>query len=311
MNGKLDRTALTERAFAHDRRASTPGRTSSAHERPVPAGDGALAALAKVFGEALSGVDADADTDFFVAGGDSIIAITVVNRARALGLPITPRDVFLLRTPRALAAHVRTHAPPVTAPVRHEDGPLTPTPIILRQRELGGSLARFAQARTLVAPEGIRFEDVERAANAVVAAHPMLRLRLRTEHGVWTLRTDPPHPITVTRPEAVTDPAALADELAGRLDPEAGEVVAFAWLVESRTLVIVVHHLAVDAVSWLILLDDLATALRGTPLTPSGHLVRRVRRRPGHGSHPGPGGRHPRPLDHRTPGAPAAIRGDR
>ncbi|WP_326630027.1 amino acid adenylation domain-containing protein [Nonomuraea fuscirosea] len=268
VNGKLDRTALTERAFAHDRRASTPGRTSSAHERPVPAGDGALAALAKVFGEALSGVDADADTDFFVAGGDSIIAITVVNRARALGLPITPRDVFLLRTPRALAAHVRTHAPPVTAPVRHEDGPLTPTPIILRQRELGGSLARFAQARTLVAPEGIRFEDVERAANAVVAAHPMLRLRLRTEHGVWTLRTDPPHPITVTRPEAVTDPAALADELAGRLDPEAGEVVAFAWLVESRTLVIVVHHLAVDAVSWLILLDDLATALRGTPLTP-------------------------------------------
>ncbi|MEU8397613.1 amino acid adenylation domain-containing protein [Nonomuraea sp. NPDC048892] len=302
VNGKLDRAALTERAALPDAGTyatggawddlpttlvngrpasaldgtiptlggptSSFGQPASALDGTVPVGDDALAALVGVFGEALPGVDADADTDFFVAGGDSIVAITVVNRARALGLPITPRDVFLLRTPRALAGHVRTRTPQVTAPVRHEDGPLTPTPIILRQRELGGSLARFAQARTLVAPEGTRFEDVERAANAVVAAHPILRLRLRTEHGVWSLRTDPPRTVTVTHPQAAADPAAVADELAGRLDPEAGEVVAFAWQAASRTLVIVVHHLAIDAVSWLILLDDLAAALRGTPLTP-------------------------------------------
>ncbi|MCF1647097.1 non-ribosomal peptide synthetase, partial [Streptomyces indiaensis] len=142
-----------------------------------------------------------------------------------------------------------------------------PTPIILRQRELGGSLTRFAQARTLRAPEGTGFTDAVRAANAVVAAHPSLRLRLRTEHGVWTLRTEPAREITVVRPDT-TDATAVANDAAERLDPASGDVVAFAWLEATRTLVVTVHHLAVDAVSWLILLDDLAAALRGEPLAP-------------------------------------------
>ncbi|MEU5714701.1 amino acid adenylation domain-containing protein, partial [Streptomyces sp. NPDC020403] len=94
VNGKLDRTALTERAAEDEPPAA------------APAGS-ALAALVGVFAGTLPGsVPVDADTDFFVAGGDSIVAITVINRARALGLPLAPRDVFLLRTPRALAAHL-------------------------------------------------------------------------------------------------------------------------------------------------------------------------------------------------------------
>ncbi|SEG97759.1 non-ribosomal peptide synthase domain TIGR01720/amino acid adenylation domain-containing protein [Nonomuraea solani] len=242
VNGKLDRQALQDDA-------------------PVPVSDSALAALTGIFAETLTGSDVDGDTDFFRAGGDSIIAITVVNRARALGLPISPRDVFLYRTPRALAEHLGTRTPPAIAPAPRADGPLTPTPIILRQRELGGSLDRFAQARTLVAPEGTGFADAVRAANAVVAAHPALRMRLRVEHGVWTLRTEPAREVTVTR-------TSVAKDAADRLDPEAGEMIAFSWIDASRTLVITVHHLAIDAVSWLVLLDDLATALRGAALTP-------------------------------------------
>ncbi|MFE7757498.1 amino acid adenylation domain-containing protein [Streptomyces sp. NPDC057429] len=256
VNGKLDREALTERAVQDD--------------PPVAAAGGsALAALVGVFAETLPGAAADGDTDFFMAGGDSILAITLINRARALGLSIAPRDVFLHKTPRALAEHLETRAPQaaVPVPVRHEDGPVPPTPIILRQRELGGSLARFAQARALVAAEDTGFADVRRAANAVVAAHPALRLRLHVAHGVWTLRTEPAREVTVVRSDAA-DATAAADEAAGRLDPEAGDVIAFSWLAASRTLVVTVHHLAVDAVSWLVLLDDLATALRGAPLAP-------------------------------------------
>ncbi|MDX3570881.1 non-ribosomal peptide synthetase [Streptomyces sp. ID05-47C] len=259
VNGKLDRMALTERAARED----TPAVVSEG------VSDSVLAAVVGIFAATLSDAAVDADTDFFRAGGDSIVAITVINRARALGLPIAPRDVFLLRTPRALAEHLGASSPQqaVPAPARREDGPLTPTPIILRQRELGGSLARFAQARTLQAPEGTGLADVERAARAVVAAHPVLRLRLHVEHGVWALRTEPAREVTVVRAEA-NDPTAVADEAAGRLDPESGDVVAFSWLEASRTLVVTVHHLAVDAVSWLILLDDLAAALRGETLAP-------------------------------------------
>ncbi|MZE74802.1 condensation domain-containing protein, partial [Streptomyces sp. SID5789] len=234
-------------------------------------GADALAPLLGIFTETLPGAAVDADTDFFTAGGDSIVAITVINRARALGLPITPRDVFLLRTPRALAHHLGTTGAPHTetpAPAPREDGPLPLTPIILRRRELGGPLARFAQARTLTVPGEAGPADVRRAAQAVVSAHPALRLRLRVRHGVWSLTTEPDREVTVVRTDG-TDATAAADLAAGRLDPELGEVVAFTWLETSRTLVVVVHHLAVDAVSWLILLDDLAEALRGTAPAPA------------------------------------------
>ncbi|MBO3678964.1 non-ribosomal peptide synthetase [Streptomyces sp. NEAU-YJ-81] len=259
VNGKLDRKALTARAAQDD--------TPSAG--PAGSGDAALTALVGIFADTLPQSAVDGDTDFFRAGGDSIVAITVINRARALGLPIAPRDVFLFRTPRALAEHLGARTPQAEppAPARHEDGPLPPTPIILRQRELGGSLTRFAQARTVVAPDGTGFADAERAAHAVVAAHPALRLRLRVEHGVWELRTEPAREVTVVR-AGTADATTAANEAAGRLDPESGEVIAFAWLEASRTLVVTVHHLAVDSVSWLILLDDLAAALRGAPLAP-------------------------------------------
>ncbi|MYS50122.1 AMP-binding protein, partial [Streptomyces sp. SID6013] len=162
VNGKLDRNALAERA------ALPPAASVDAPSAGAPiggalhgaapdggatgGGDGAaLAALVDIFADTLPGSVPDADTDFFTAGGDSIVAISVINRARALGLPVAPRDVFLLRTPRALAEHLATRTPRATAPApaRQEDGPLPPTPIILRRRGLGGSLARFAQARTL------------------------------------------------------------------------------------------------------------------------------------------------------------------
>ncbi|MFD8729218.1 amino acid adenylation domain-containing protein [Streptomyces sp. NPDC059611] len=259
VNGKLDRKALTERAAHQD----------GPQQERATGGSDALTALVDIFAGTLTGTSVDADTDFFGAGGDSIIAITVVNRARALGLPIAPRDVFLRKTPRALADHLATRAPQ-TAPTpvtRREDGPLPLTPIILRRRELGGSLARFAQARALEVADGTGLADIRRAANAVVAAHPALRLRLGTEHGVWTLRTEPAREATLATPDT-TDATAAANAAAGRLDPEAGDVIAFSWLAASRTLVVTVHHLAVDAVSWLILLDDLTTALTGAALEP-------------------------------------------
>ncbi|MFI7291874.1 amino acid adenylation domain-containing protein [Streptomyces anulatus] len=260
VNGKLDRKALTERAA---QQADPP------QEPPQTTGDSTLGALTGIFAETLPGATVDADTDFFGAGGDSIVAITVINRARALGLSIAPRDVFLFRTPRALAGHLAARAPQAvpTPTSRREDGPLPLTPIILRQRELAASFSGFAQARAVTVAEGIRLDDIRRAANTLVAAHPALRLRLRVDHGVWALRTEPAREVGVGSPDT-TDATAAANDAAGRLDPETGNIVAFSWLAASRTLVVTVHHIAVDTVSWLILLDDLATALTGTDLPP-------------------------------------------
>ncbi|PWS42966.1 non-ribosomal peptide synthetase, partial [Streptomyces sp. ZEA17I] len=89
----------------------------------------------------------------------------------------------------------------------------------------------------------------------------------RRRHGVWALRTEPAREAAVTTPDT-TDATAAANAAAGQLDPETGNLIAFTWLAATRTLVVTVHHLAVDAVSWLILLDDLTTALTGSALPP-------------------------------------------
>ncbi|MCG8926409.1 non-ribosomal peptide synthetase [Lentzea sp. CC55] len=276
VNGKLDRAALLDRA--REQETAPAAEISSS----------ALDSLVSVFAGALPGSSVDADTDFFAAGGDSIIAIGVVNRARALGVRFAPRDLFLHKTPRALAEKFAVQAAPaaVAAPVERQDGPVAPTPVVLRQRELGGDVRRYAQARAL---PGTSLADAQRAVDAVVAAHPVLRMRLSTEHGVWTLGIDPdsqaprgdraPTPIVPggsdssgaprVVPSTSDDLRLVANEAADRLDPGSGAMAAFSWVEPAKTLVAVVHHLAVDSVSWLVLLDDLATAMRGEQLAPA------------------------------------------
>ncbi|GLY47006.1 non-ribosomal peptide synthetase [Lentzea sp. NBRC 102530] len=277
VNGKLDRRALEEQALVAD---DAPALAS--------ADTAAVDSLVSIFADVLPGVAVDADTDFFVAGGDSIIAIGVVNRARAAGVQMAPRDLFLHKTPRALADRFAV-APAPAVVTEVVDLPVVPTPIVLRQRELGGELRLFAQARQVACGS---LAQARRVAGALVSAHAALRMRLTVTDGAWSFGIDPdsrapwgdrvPTPIVSSGSDSsgdlesglvvvasTDDLDAAADEAARRLDPESGVMAAFTYLEAAQTLVIVVHHLAVDAVSWLILLDDAETALQDKPLAPT------------------------------------------
>ncbi|MFS8097633.1 amino acid adenylation domain-containing protein [Lentzea alba] len=260
VNGKLDRKALEERA----RREHPPVPFAGSPTNDSPA----LDSLVRIFADVLPGSTVDADTDFFVAGGDSIIAIGVVNRARALGVQIAPRDLFLHKTPRALAE--KFAVAPVAAPVApvEQGGQLVPTPIVLRQRELGGNLKRFVQARQVHVPEGVELREIGGAGKALIDTHPALRTRLQVEDGVWSLHTEPEKDCNMVLADTDDDPTAAANLARDFINPETANMIAFAWIENTRTLVVVVHHLAVDAVSWLILLDDFTAALRGEELAP-------------------------------------------
>ncbi|GAA4232130.1 hypothetical protein GCM10022254_31260 [Actinomadura meridiana] len=67
---------------------------------------GREAVLAELFADVLDEPDIGAGDDFFALGGDSIVSITLVGRARAAGLNLTTRQVFELRTVAALAEAV-------------------------------------------------------------------------------------------------------------------------------------------------------------------------------------------------------------
>ncbi|MCL9798315.1 amino acid adenylation domain-containing protein, partial [Frankia sp. AgKG'84/4] len=227
-NGKLDRAALPAPDLAA--RASTRAARTDLERT-----------LCAVFAAALGVELVGADDDFLALGGDSIIAIQLVNRARRDGVRITPREVFVHRTPGALAALVdaRTAEPPATATGASEQAPriagaigaigadgavvgsgdeaigiLTPLPIVGRLAAWGGQIRRFNQAFLVRTPAGIDEAGLRGAVGALLAHHDALRARLlRPAPAVWLLQIDPAAPAA-----AGTSADAAGDELLTRID---------------------------------------------------------------------------------------------
>ncbi|MBL1121027.1 amino acid adenylation domain-containing protein, partial [Streptomyces sp. 110] len=123
-NGKLDHTALPLPA------------TEGTSER-APA-DGHERMLCELFADILGLPQTGPEDGFFTLGGDSILSIQLVSRARQQGLLLTPRQVFQHQTPAALATAATLT--PTIAPARHETGTgtLPATPIMRELFERGG-----------------------------------------------------------------------------------------------------------------------------------------------------------------------------
>ncbi|WUA40401.1 amino acid adenylation domain-containing protein [Streptomyces sp. NBC_00273] len=94
VSGKLDRGAL-------------PAPELGAAQLSRPPRDAREEALCAVFAQVLGLASAGIDDDFFALGGDSIVSIQLVTRARKAGLVLTPRDVFEQRTVERMAAAAR------------------------------------------------------------------------------------------------------------------------------------------------------------------------------------------------------------
>ncbi|WP_187764665.1 amino acid adenylation domain-containing protein [Saccharopolyspora spinosa] len=260
-NGKLDRAALPDPA-----EDSAPQEAPT--ESPVPA-SAAEELLAGLFREVLGLAEVPPDRDFFALGGDSIKAIQLASRARRGGLELGTSDVFRHPTVAALAKRVGAAAPALPGPGAAV-GPLPLTPIMHWLRERGGALAGFAQCATLRVP-AVGEQGLRSVLSSLVRRHDALRLKLTAAGGLWNLQVAAQAGYDFARVDVRELAEQRRRELAGqwarraqaRLDIETGPAVSAVWLDaggEPGTLVLAVHHLAVDGVSWRILLDDLREA---------------------------------------------------
>ncbi|MFE7466679.1 amino acid adenylation domain-containing protein, partial [Streptomyces sp. NPDC057499] len=285
-NGKLDRKALPAPEFTADQGVRVAPRTDT--ER----------VLASVWGEVLGLADVGVHDNFFDLGGDSIISLQVVSRARRAGLAVSSRDVFQHPTIAALATHARPVAEDAGTRTRLvEAGTVSGTVATTPVREWFFEThpvapGHFNMAASFALPDGMDPDALRTAVAALTTQHDALRSTFaREDDGTWTGRltagTDPDAVLTLHElPDGDAGDNAwdvvVRDAQAG-LDLAAGPLVRV--LVRTGTdgpvrVVVVAHHLVMDGVSWRILLEDLATAYeqaragRTPDLGPKGTSVR-------------------------------------
>ncbi|GJF28382.1 hypothetical protein KNE206_10820 [Kitasatospora sp. NE20-6] len=248
-HGKLDRAALPAPDF--DSRTSARAPRTPAEQQ-----------LCTLFAEVLGVASVGADESFFDRGGDSILAIQLVARARQEGLRLSAGEVLRHRTPEELAVVARTDREAAAEPADAGTGPVRPTPIVRWLAGLAGPdgtarVAGFNQSVLLRTPADADTDTLTAALQALTDHHDALRISLGAD---WSLTVRPAGSVPVRVRTATGDPAAEAAAARDRLDPAGGSVLEAVRFADRRELLLVVHHLAVDGVSWRILLPDLATA---------------------------------------------------
>ncbi|WP_186239530.1 non-ribosomal peptide synthetase [Burkholderia gladioli] len=263
-NGKVDRAALPAVEIA-------PAEGSRAEPR-----NEAERLLLSWWQAVLKREDLGIDDDFFAVGGDSILSLQLIAKARAQGWLLSPRQVFEQPSVARLAAVMRPLDGEAEQVEIREPLPLTPIQAWFHARYPQGE-AHWNQSVLLRVRGELDLPAFERALAAVIARHDALRLRFeRDADGLWQQRVlaeAPTVPVQSIDLRAAGERWTAALEQAGEeaqrsLDPLAGRLVkAVAFrapeladgAVEGR-LLLVIHHLAVDGVSWRILLADLAAA---------------------------------------------------
>ncbi len=223
-----------------------------------------------LFTEVLALDAVGVDEAFFEVGGDSVTAIQLVARAREHGLVVSLRDVFGKQTPAELA-RVATSVPDLPDRAGGGSGPVPATPA---SRWLTGHAEHyraFHQSVVVRAPTEVDEVRLRGALQALVDHHDLLRARL-------TGAAD--HPLVVVEPGALDaasvlrrvpvahladdarreEVAAQARAATDRLAAEDAALVHAVWFDAGDgpgLLLLVLHHLVVDGVSWRVLLRDL------------------------------------------------------
>ncbi|NMX75563.1 non-ribosomal peptide synthetase [Pseudomonas sp. WS 5532] len=258
-NGKLDRKALPL--------------PDAAPQQAFIAPENALQkALAAIWSDVLGAAQVGLDDNFFELGGDSIISIQVVSRARQAGIRLSPRDLFQYQSVRSLALVASFEQAAVI-----DQGPVSGEVILTPVQhsffeQVIPARQHWNQSLLLAPREALEPARIDAALTRLINHHDALRLRfVRQADGWQQAHAEPVASASVWQAQVADEAelAALCDKAHGSLNLEQGPLLR-AVLVSmadgAQRLLLVVHHLVVDGVSWRILLEDLQQAYRNAAL---------------------------------------------
>ena len=262
-NGKLDVDALPEPSLLDNK---------STHSKPT---NEIEKTLCDIWQSILAADEIGIDDNFFASGGDSILSIQIVSKARVEGLELTVKQLFEYQTVRELAKAITTS----NFTIEQDDcvGETTLLPIqqwFLNSQESG--LEHFHQSQLLTVPEEFSAQFLRMFVNAIYLRHDALRLSYEKRGGEWrsvfnilddsmvesSIYEDDLNGLSADMRKARL--AKLGHEIKSGFDLKEGPLLKAAFFdsenPNERRLLLVLHHLVVDGVSWRVLLQDLSLA---------------------------------------------------
>jgi amino acid adenylation domain-containing protein/non-ribosomal peptide synthase protein (TIGR01720 family) len=271
-NGKVDRRAL-------------PGPDGSRPDLDgtfVAPRNRAEVMLAGIWAEVLKLEQVGVRDNFFELGGDSILSLQIIARANQAGLRLTPKQLFQHQTIAELAT-----VPGTTPTIHAEQGlvtgkvPLTPIQHWFFEQECPES-HHWNTAMLLEVRQALEPTLLALAMQHLLVYHDVLRLRfVRVAAGWQQFEAAPDQTLPFSRvdlsrvseSERGSVIEAAAAQLQTSLSLSDGPLLRVALFDlgagKPGRLLIVIHHLVFDGVSWRILLEDLQTAYRQLSKTKS------------------------------------------
>ncbi|MFL5540990.1 MAG: condensation domain-containing protein, partial [Longimicrobiaceae bacterium] len=255
-----------------DPRALPAPEYAAAGERYVAPRTPVEETLAAVWADVLRIERVGVNESFFELGGDSILSIQVVSRARRAGLEITPRQLFEYQTVAELASVAGAGAQAARPQQGRAEGRARLTPIqawFFEQEQ--PAPWHYNQSMLFEVDAGVDGAALEAALAAVLRHHDALRLRFRRTGAGWEQWHAADAGIALKHVDLSLLPADAQDRAQAQIAGERqqgldlqhgppGRAVLFDRGERGRVLFVVLHHLVVDGVSWRILRDDLERA---------------------------------------------------
>ncbi|MGV0397118.1 condensation domain-containing protein [Corynebacterium suicordis] len=279
-SGKVDRAEV--RRLVQEAQATEHKESVETSEEGAPVAEQILVReVAKVLDVAAETVDAG--SDLISLGGDSISALSIASAVRQAGVRVLPKDLLAGRALRTIAANAPVDDSVDATDLNADSAPgdsaadiaqndllnwgFVPfSPVVRAQLAASPTETAFrehAMYRRIALPSGFKsnLPAVNRAVRTLMARHDSLRMIVDRDHQRFLV---PRVPLSdaediVSQVSADTEP----QDLAAQLRPD--EAIVWQVGVTDHDLLVVVHHVAIDALSWNILADEMQLLLSGVP----------------------------------------------
>ena len=228
-------------------------------------------ALLDIVQTLLNNTNISAQDDFFAVGGDSILSLQLVAKARQIGIQLLPKDIFehknIARLVKKLGLDTnaldtnKTEQTSAIVPVaiKQQAFGITPIQAWFFEQDLDAP-SYWNQSVLLNVKTELNASALKQATEQLLEKHASLRLAFTQTDGIWQQHYQDYQPQWLSQIVQLCDESAnenTMDFYQSQFDLSHAPLIRFVYFSQSQTLLCTAHHLVVDAVSWQIIVEDL------------------------------------------------------